>query len=168
MFGFNKRMRAFSHSVHSRISECASSCVRRVKHKIEFDRRVEQANTWASLHPHRFFATVLGVSAVILASSFLVGLSPDSTGAQAEPRPVNPSQNVGIDRVINGMRAIHTNNDIINTTVIRARMLGDQLRHEIDSLRRLPVVTHEDSLAIAQKGKQLEGIINFFERNEED
>ena len=168
MFGLKKRMRAYSQSVHSKVNACASSCWQRVKTRVGFDKRVEQANMWAEAHPRRFFGYVLGVSAVILATSLAMGLYSDTDTTAPSPPPTSPSQNVGIDRVIGGMRAIHANNDVINTTVIRARMMGDRLRHEIDSLRSLPVITPEDSAAIVQKGKQLEGIISFFERHEKD
>ncbi|MCM1337419.1 MAG: hypothetical protein NC187_07695 [Candidatus Amulumruptor caecigallinarius] len=168
MFGIKKRMRACSQSVHSKLSECASSCWVRLKTRVGFDRRVEQANMWAEAHPRRFFGYVMGVSAVILATSLAMGLCGNPDEPEVSAPSVTHSQNVGIDRVIGGMRAIHANNDIISTTVLKARMTGDQLRYEIDSLRALPVKTAEDSAAIMRKGKQLEGIISFFEQHEKD
>lgn len=169
MFGINKRMRAYSRSIHAKVGSCTAACVDRLKTHLRYNERVEKANIWAALHPKRFFCIVLGASAIILASSFWIGRTPsgnDSFATQA-PKPA-PSPDRGIERVIGGMRQIHSNNDMIRATVIRAKMMGDQLRHELDSLRSLPVKSHQDSLLMAQKGKQLEGIISFFERHEED
>lgn len=169
MFGINKRMKAFSQSVHAKISDSVNSGMQRVKTHLRYDERVEKANAWASLHPRRFFGTVLGVSAVILASSLAMGLS-TSDDPPATERNVKPPvrEGAGIERVLGGMREIHANDDLIRTSVIRARMMGDRLRHEIDSLMALPVKTREDSMEISRKGKQLQGIISFFEQHEED
>lgn len=169
MFGIKKRMRACSRSIHAKVGSHAAECVRRLKSHLRYDERVERANIWAALHPKRFFCIVLGTSAIILASSFLIGHTP----SESEPAGTETLQSVAspdrsIERVISGMRQIHSNNDVIRTTIIKARMMGDQLRHELDSLRSLPVKSREDSMLIAQKGKELEGIISFFERHEED
>lgn len=163
MKGIKKRLRESSHRMHTRISEAAAPYIGKAREKLKVDERIEKANTWAANHPKRFFGYVIGCSAVIMAMSLFIGFSPADTDGAIDDKPV---VHTGISDVIEGMREIHRNKEIINATVQRARDTGDRLRVELDSLNSLPVKSHEDSLDIAFKGKQLQGIIKLFESHD--
>lgn len=163
MKGIKKKLRESSRRMHTRIGEAAAPYIGKAKEKLKVDERIEKANNWATAHPKRFFGYVLSCSAVIMAMSFLIGFSPAETVENIDNKPIVQT---GISDVIEGMREIHRNKEIINATVQKARDTGDRLREELDSLNSLPVKSHEDSLDIAFKGKQLQGIIKLFESHD--
>lgn len=163
MKGIKKRMRESSRKLHARLGKAAEPYVSKAKERLKVDERIKKANDWASAHPRRFFAYVIGCSVVILSMSLFIGLQPAETESEIE---AVPSPHEGISTVIEGMREIHRNKEIMNATIQRARDTGDRLRGELDSLNSLSVKTREDSLDIAHKRKQLQGIIKLFENHD--
>lgn len=159
-------MRASSQKLHAHMARLAAPYVAKARERLRLDERIGAANQWASDHPKRFFGYVIGVSAVILALTIIMGLhTPEPRQPEVSPR-VSSGGDVGA--VISGMREIHAGKAAINETVMRAKEMGDRIKHELDSLNSLPVKSHQDSIDIRQKGKQLERIIKLFEQHEKD
>ena len=63
------------------------------------------------------------------------------------------------------MRRIQENKTYHVSQVEKMTMRGKELKHELDSLVRIPLKSHDDSVKIVVKYKQLEMIVKNLENN---
>ena len=68
-----------------------------------------------------------------------------------------------VSPMFNGMRRIQENKDYQVSQVEKMTMRGKEIKHELDSLVNIPLKTHDDSVQIVIKYKQLEMIVRNLE-----
>ena len=120
--------------------------------------RIEQANQWALRHKRRTAAITVG----LLSLSLLTGIL---TTAFGDKRETEPSFD-GIAQVgpmFEGMRRISDNKAFQLSQVEQLSLKGKAIKHELDSLVRLPFKSHDDSVRIVVRYKQLEMIVNHLQ-----
>ena len=120
--------------------------------------RIEQANQWALLHKRRTAAITVG----LLSLSLLTGILTTAFGDKGKSEPSFD----GIAQVgpmFEGMRRINDNKAFQLSQVEQLSLKGKAIKHELDSLVRLPVKSHDDSVRIVVRYKQLEMIVNHLQ-----
>ena len=123
-----------------------------------FRDRIKKANGWASEHVGTTASVTIGLlSLSLLAGILITKLTPEDE--------VNPSLEsiVLVSPVFDGMRRIQENKTYHVSQVEQMTLRGKELKHELDSLIRIPLKTHDDSLNIVVKYKQLEMIVRNLE-----
>lgn len=73
----------------------------------------------------------------------------------------------GMEPVFNGFHTIQANKEIHHITLMELVTDGQSIRKELDSLIAVPHKTHEDSIRIIKRYKQLEHIVKSLNNNEE-
>ena len=120
--------------------------------------RIEQANQWALRHKRRTAAITVG----LLSLSLLTGILTTAFGDSEETEPSFD----GIAQVgpmFEGMRRINDNKAFQLSQVEQLSLKGKAIKHELDSLVRLPFKSHDDSVRIVVRYKQLEMIVNHLQ-----
>ena len=120
--------------------------------------RIEQANQWALRHKRRTAAITVG----LLSLSLLTGILTTAFGDSEESEPSFD----GIAQVgpmFEGMRRINDNKGFQLSQVEQLSLKGKAIKHELDSLVRLPFKSHDDSVRIVVCYKQLEMIVNHLQ-----
>ena len=120
--------------------------------------RIEQANQWALRHKRRTAAITVG----LLSLSLLTGILTTAFGDKGETEPSFE----GIAQVgpmFEGMRRINDNKAFQVSQVEQLSLRGKAIKHELDSLVRLPLKSHDDSVRIVVCYKQLEMIVNHLQ-----
>lgn len=120
--------------------------------------RIEQANQWALRHKRHTAAITMG----LLSLSLLIGILTTAFGDKEETEPSFD----GIAQVgpmFEGMRRINDNKGFQLSQVEQLSLKGKTIKHELDSLVRLPFKSHDDSVRIVVRYKQLEMIVNHLQ-----
>ena len=120
--------------------------------------RIEQANQWALRHKRRTAAITVG----LLSLSLLTGILTTAFGDKGETEPSFD----GIAQVgpmFEGMRRINDNKAFQLSQVEQLSLKGKAIKHELASLVRLPIKSHDDSVRIVVRYKQLEMIVNHLQ-----
>lgn len=141
----------------------------RLSKSMKLSERIVATNNWAKKNPKVFFGGVFGIlvlcvvmSATALVASFLV---PDTeSGSGKEEQSVFDIGN--IQPTMNGFRTIDMQKKQEQREVNSLIDHGMELKKELDSLRRLPVMTHDDSIRYANDYNRLEDIVNFLNKRE--
>lgn len=126
--------------------------------KFHLRERIGKANKWAEQHKGRTASLTMGVLLISLLSGVLITLLEGD--GDKEPRfdsiaIINP--------IFSGMRRIQENKNYQTSQVEQMTLRGKKIKHELDSLMRTPLKTHDDSVQIVIKYKQLEMIVNELE-----
>ena len=126
--------------------------------KFRLRERIEIANKWANLHKGRTASFVM--TALLL--SLLAGVLTTLLEGDEEHEPRFDSIAI-VSPMFNGMRRIQEAKNYQVSQVEQMTMRGKEIKHELDSLVRIPLKTHDDSVQIVIKYKQLEVIVNELE-----
>jgi hypothetical protein len=125
--------------------------------KFRFKDKVDKANQWADVHKKK--VSVITIS--ILTLSLVIGSwltltthfnESDMLSGMADVKPT-----------FEGMHRIQRVKDLQVEQTVEMTNKGKQLKHELDSLVSLPVKSHEDSVEIMVKYKQLEIVVKYLE-----
>lgn len=122
--------------------------------------RIRLANSWATKHPKKTFGYVVGALLMVL----LVDIA--FTGASAEMNNPDLARIANVEPIFNGFRTIQANKDAHRKTVLELTSQGQTIRHELDSLIRIPVKSHADSIGIINRYNRLENIVNSLKQND--
>ena len=122
--------------------------------------RIGKANQWCEQHKGRTASFTMGALLISLAAGVLTSLLEGDE--EHEPR----FDSIAIvSPMFNGMRRIQENKDYQVSQVEKMTMRGKEIKHELDSLVNIPLKTHDDSVQIVIKYKQLEMIVRNLENN---
>jgi hypothetical protein len=122
--------------------------------------RIGKANQWCEQHKGRTASFTMGALLISLAAGVLTSLLEGDE--EHEPR----FDSIAIvSPMFNGMRRIQENKDYQVSQVEKMTMRGKEIKHELDSLVGIPLKTHDDSVQIVIKYKQLEMIVRNLENN---
>ena len=122
--------------------------------------RIGKANQWCEQHKGRTASFTMGALLISLAAGVLTSLLEGDE--EHEPR----FDSIAIvSPMFNGMRRIQENKDYQVSQVEKMTMRGKEIKHELDSLVNIPLKSHDDSVQIVIKYKQLEMIVRNLENN---
>ena len=120
--------------------------------------RIGKANQWCEQHKGRTASFTMGALLISLVAGVLTCLLEGDE--EHEPR----FDSIAIvSPMFNGMRRIQENKDYQVSQVEKMTMRGKEIKHELDSLVNIPLKTHDDSVQIVIKYKQLEMIVRNLE-----
>ena len=120
--------------------------------------RIGKANQWCEQHKGRTASITMGALLISLAAGVLTCLLEGDE--EHEPR----FDSIAIvSPMFNGMRRIQENKDYQVSQVEKMTMRGKEIKHELDSLVNIPLKSHDDSVQIVIKYKQLEMIVRNLE-----
>ena len=127
--------------------------VRKLSRQWKIQERIDATNAWAVRHPKRTAAMTISALVCSLGLGIVVSLyTPQSCkDIVGEIENVQPLF-VGLQSIQNGKNVQVRG---IGLLVIR----GQRLKWELDSLVHIPVKTHQDSMFIVSKYRQLEMIV---------
>ena len=128
--------------------------------RIRLRERIKKSNEWASQH----IGTTASITISLLSVSLLAGILITILTPEGEENPSFEGI-VLVSPMFEGMRRIQENKTYHVSQVEKMTLRGKELKHELDSLVRIPLKTHDDSLQIVIKYKQLEMIVRNLEHN---
>ena len=128
--------------------------------RIRLRERIMKSNEWASLH----IGTTASITISLLSVSLLAGILITVLTPEGEENPSFEGI-VLVSPMFDGMRRIQENKTYHVSQVEKMTMRGKELKHELDSLVRIPLKSHDDSVKIVVKYKQLEMIVKNLENN---
>lgn len=128
--------------------------------RIRLRERIMKSNEWASQH----IGTTASITLSLLSVSLLAGILITVLTPEGEENPSFEGI-VLVSPMFDGMRRIQENKTYHVSQVEKMTMRGKELKHELDSLVRIPLKSHDDSVKIVVKYKQLEMIVKNLENN---
>ena len=120
--------------------------------------RIERANAWAEQNKGRTATLTVGTLFLLLVIGSVMTLSGND-----EPE-MNIIEGIAeVNPMFQGLQQIQDTKAYQLSQVEKLTVKGQSLKRELDSLIRMPVKSHEDSLQIIIKHRQLELIVNNLE-----
>ena len=120
--------------------------------------RIERANAWAEQNKGRTAALTVGTLFMLLVIGSVMTLSGND-----EPEMNIIDGIAEVNPMFQGLQQIQDTKAYQLSQVEKLTVKGQSLKRELDSLIRMPVKSHEDSLKIIIKHRQLELIVNNLE-----
>ena len=145
----------------SRATRCFRILLWRLFVKWKVRERVAKANKWADENRGDTMLITVGclLFSLIIGAFLTLGTDSDKTdNFMTGVEPVEP--------MFIGMQQIQNAKAYQVSQVEEMARKGQTLKHELDSLVRMPHKTHDDSLQIVIKYKQLELIVNNLEKGQ--
>lgn len=162
MKSFRKSLRENRLKTHQQIQSWLQPKLGKVGTKYRLAARIRKANSWATKHPKRTFAYVVGTLLLALIGNII--FSGMSTTRQ-EPQV---GMIANMEPLFTGLRTIQANKDRQRQTLLDLTAQGEKLRQELDSMIAIPRKTHGDSIRIIQSYRQLENIVKSLKDNAHD
>lgn len=122
--------------------------------------RIRLANSWATKNPKKTFGYVVGTLLMVL----LVDVA--FTGARAEMNNPELARIANVEPIFNGFRTIQANKEAHRKTILELTSQGQSIRQELDSIIRIPVKSHADSIGIIKRYNSLENIVKSLKQND--
>ena len=128
--------------------------------KFKFKDKIAKANQWADKHKKR--VSVITISMLML--SLIIGswLTLTSTYNEADML----SDFTEVKPAFDGIRRIQRLKSMQVDQTVELTNKGQQLKHDLDSLVRLPVKSHQDSVDIVVKYRQLELVVKYLDNKQ--
>jgi hypothetical protein len=128
--------------------------------KFKFKDKIAKANQWADKHKKR--VSVITISMLML--SLIIGswLTLTSTYNEADML----SGFTEVKPAFDGIRRIQRLKSMQVDQTVELTNKGQQLKHDLDSLVRLPVKSHQDSVDIVVKYRQLELVVKYLDNKQ--
>ena len=128
--------------------------------KFKLKDKIAKANQWADKHKKR--VSVITISMLML--SLIIGswLTLTSTYNEADML----SDFTEVKPAFDGIRRIQRLKSMQVDQTVELTNKGQQLKHDLDSLVRLPVKNHQDSVDIVVKYRQLELVVKYLDNKQ--
>jgi len=128
--------------------------------KFKFKDKIAKANQWADKHKKR--VSVITISMLML--SLIIGswLTLTSTYNEADML----SGFTEVKPAFDGIRRIQRLKSMQVDQTVELTNKGQQLKHNLDSLVRLPIKSHQDSVDIVVKYRQLELVVKYLDNKQ--
>ena len=120
--------------------------------------RIERANAWAEQNKGRTATMTVGTLFMLLVIGSVMTLSGND-----EPEMNIIDGIAEVNPMFQGLQQIQDTKAYQLSQAEKLTVKGQSLKRELDSLIRMPVKSHEDSLQIIIKHRQLELIVNNLE-----
>ena len=124
--------------------------------------RIRKANAWATRHPRRTFGYVVGTLVMILVCDIIVA------GARMESKEPDLQTIAKVEPIFSGFRTIQANKDAQRRRLLEITGDGQAVKHELDSLMAIPKKTHDDSIGIIRRYRQLEQIVESLKQHDNE
>ena len=157
MFNIKKKGRLNARKFHDALMKQFSPILIRVGERLRLSVRIRWANKWAKRHPKRLMISYSAFAILLLGFTLLVD------GYQSHKQNANT---LGLNSIPSMKHRLQSlNNSEIQQERIRQEVhaLGQKgmiIYNELDSLIKLPVKTHDDSIKIVQNYKILNKTFN--------
>ena len=122
--------------------------------------RIRKVNSWATRHPRRTFGYVVGSLLMILVCDIIV------TGARMESQEPELQSIANVEPIFSGFRNIQANKEAQRRRLMEITGDGQAVKHELDSLIAIPRKSHDDSIGIIRRYRQLEQIVKSLKHND--
>ena len=128
--------------------------------KFKLKDKIAKVNQWADKHMKR--VSVITISMLML--SLVIGswLTLTSTYNEADML----SDFTEVKPAFDGIRRIQRLKSMQVDQTVELTNQGQQLKHDLDSLVRLPVKSHQDSVDIVVKYRQLELVVKYLDNKQ--
>ena len=152
-------MKIFKRTKEKKDAKIAAG-IKSLTDKLKLKDKITKANQWADKHKKKVSLITIGT----LMLSLVVGswLTLTSTYNEADMMTglsdVKPS--------FDGIRRIQRLKSMQVDQTVELTNKGQQLKHDLDSLVRLPVKSHQDSLDIMVKYRQLELVVKYLDNKQ--
>ena len=128
--------------------------------KFKLREKIDKANQWADKHKKR--VSVITISMLML--SLIIGTWLTLTSTYNESDMMTGLSDV--KPAFDGIRRIQRLKSIQVDQTVELTNKGQQLKHDLDSLVRLPVKSHLDSVDIVVKYRQLELVVKYLDNKQ--
>ena len=128
--------------------------------KFKLKDKIAKANQWADKHKKR--VSVITISMLMLSLSVGTGLTLTSTYNESDMMTGLSDVKPAFD----GIRRILRLKSMQVDQTVELTNKGQQLKHDLDSLVRLPVKSHQDSVDIVVKYRQLELVVKYLDNKQ--
>lgn len=139
---------------HGAISDWLKPKVSSLNKRHRIAARIRLANRWATKNPKKTAAHVVSSLLVMFVMNIIV------TGARLESQEPKLSEIAQVEPIFDGFRRIQANKETHRNRIADLTRQGNELRHDIDSLMSIPSKSHDDSIKIVTRYKQLEQVAN--------
>ena len=126
--------------------------------KFKLKEKIDLANQWADAHKKKVTVITIGT----LTLSLIIGSWLTLTEDYNEADLFSEMAEVPFD----GMRRIQRLKSMQMDQTVELTNKGQQLKHDLDSLVRLPVKSHQDSVDIMVKYRQLELVVKYLDNKQ--
>jgi len=128
--------------------------------KFKFKDKIAKANQWADKNKKR--VSVITISMLML--SLIIGswLTLTSTYNEADML----SDFTEVKPAFDGIRRIQRLKSMQVDQTVELTNKGQQLKHDLDSLVRLPIKSHQDSVDIVVKYRQMELVVKYLDNKQ--
>ena len=128
--------------------------------KFKLREKIDKANQWADKHKKR--VSVITISMLML--SLIVGTWLTLTSTYNESDMMTGLSDV--KPAFDGIRRIQRLKSMQVDQTVELTNKGQQLKHDLDSLVRLPIKSHQDSVDIVVKYRQLELVVKYLDNKQ--
>ena len=128
--------------------------------KFKIREKIDKANQWADKHKKR--VSVITISMLML--SLIVGTWLTLTSTYNESDMMSGLSDV--KPAFDGIRRIQRLKSMQVDQTVELTNKGQQIKHDLDSLVRLPVKSHKDSVDIMVKYRQLELVVKYLDNKQ--
>ena len=152
-------MKIFKKSKAKKDAKIAAG-IKSLTDKFKLSEKIAKANQWADKHKKR--VSVITISMLML--SLIIGswLTLTSTYNEADML----SDFTEVKPAFDGIRRIQRLKSMQVDQTVELTNKGQQLKHDLDSLVRLPIKSHQDSLDIVVKYRQLELVVKYLDNKQ--
>lgn len=147
---------------HEKISSWLQPKLGVIGTKLRLAARIRLANRLAGKHPRRTFGCVVG----LLLAALVGNIAYTTLHAGREPHKPDVGMIASLDPVFEGFRCIQAGKTVQRNTLQQLAAKGMAVKHELDSLIKLPVKTHADSVRIVRQYNRLETIVKSLKSND--
>ena len=152
-------MKIFKRSKEKKDAKIAAG-IKSLTDKLKLKDKIAKANQWADKHKKK--VSLITISMLML--SLIVGSWLTLTSTYNETDMMSGLS--GVKPAFDGIRRIQRLKSMQVDQTVELTNKGQQLKHELDSLVRLPVKSHQDSLDIMVKYRQLELVVKYLDNKQ--
>ena len=152
-------MKIFKRTKEKKDAKIAAG-IKSLTDKLKLKDKIAKANQWADKHKKKVSLITIGT----LMLSLVVGSWLTLTSTYNEADMMTGLSDV--KPAFDGIRRIQRLKSMQVDQTVELTNKGQRLKHELDSLVRLPVKSHQDSLDIMVKYRQLELVVKYLDNKQ--
>jgi hypothetical protein len=156
----NKAFKKARKKRDEKIARHAADVISRLSDRLRYRERIEKANSWAKSHPKATFGWTVGLLLFSFAVSLCLTLASANGGGRQNPDTLEMGTISDVTPMFDGFHRIQQAKTYQTKQVGSMITDGQRVKHELDSLVSKPYKTHEDSVQIIIRYRQLENIVN--------